>query len=607
MEKISRRRFLRLAGGLAAVSAGGTVATVLSGCTANQQATATSAPVPPATTATFGVASATAPVAFPTTITGAGFVPDVEIALKAIRGQVQILPGQPTQVWQYQTQLLKGDASALQPLENTYLGPIIRVRKGQKVRVHLTNDLLEPTIVHWHGVLVPSRMDGHPRDEIAPGKTYVYEYEVVNRAGTYWYHPHPHTLTGGQAYRGLAGLFLVSDDEEAAAGLPSGRYDVPLVIQDRTFDKNNQLVYLQGSGMGGMGGGMMGMDRMMGFLGERILVIGRPDFTLPVATRAYRLRLLNGSNSRVYKVAWSDGSPLTVIGTDGGLLEKPVQRKYVTLGPAERVELWADFGKYSVGTELTLQSLEFIGAEGDALMGGGTGAGMGTSSPVPGSGNMGMGGGSMMGGTATPGGAAGAGGTGDMNMGNYNPALPNGAAFSVMKVRVERQEQESLSLPSRLSTVPRLRLADAVNGQNPRSLGLRMRGMQWLLNGRTFKVDEVADNEVVKLNTVETWEFVNELNPGEPIEQMGMVHPMHIHGVQFQVVDRQVTVPQLGPGWDSVREGYLDEGLKDTVLVMPGERVKLLMRFTHPDLFVYHCHNLEHEDMGMMRNFRVEG
>ena len=116
----------------------------------------------------------------------------------------------------------------------------------------------------------------------------------------------------------MAGLFIVSDDEENAAGLPSGEYDIPLVIQDRTFDNDNQLAYLTGHHM----------EQMNGFLGDTVLVNGQPDYILPVATRAYRLRLLNGSKSRIYKLAWKDGSPLTVIGTDGGLLEKPVYRRY---------------------------------------------------------------------------------------------------------------------------------------------------------------------------------------------------------------------------------------------------------------------------------------
>jgi blue copper oxidase len=277
--------------------------------------------------------------------------PDVEIALQAVPGEVNILPGRATRVWQYQGKVTRGDPNSLQTMPGSYLGPVFRLRKGQRVRIVFTNNLPQQSIVHWHGLKVPDDMDGHPRFAIAPGKTYEYEYQVINRAGTYWYHPHPDMLTGPQVYNGMAGLFLVSDDEESAAGLPAGEFDVPLVIQDRSFDDQNQLVYMPGGTN----------DQTMGFLGDRIMVNGHPDYTLEVATRPYRLRILNGSNSRVYKLGWQDGTPLTVIGTDGGLLEKPVSKPYVTLAPAERVELWVDFSGRVVGTELQLQSLTFNG------------------------------------------------------------------------------------------------------------------------------------------------------------------------------------------------------------------------------------------------------
>jgi len=347
-----------------------------------------------------------------------------------------LLPGRKTRVLSYRGELVRGDPANLQTLPDTYLGPVIRASKGQKVRIHFTNGLDEKSSIHWHGLRVPEKMDGHPRDAIAAWLTYTYEFPILNRAGTYWYHPHPHQRTGFQAYHGLAGLFLVSDHEEANAGLPAGEYDVPLVIQDRTFDIHNQLVYSAGGTGGGMTGS--GMERMMGFLGDRILVNGRLDFSLPVATHAYRLRLLNGSNSRVYKLAWSDGAPLTVIATDGGLLAKPVQRQYLMLGPGERIELWADFSSLPVGTERTLQSLEFTGAEG------------------------GM--------------------SGSQN-------LPNGAPFPVLKVRVEREASDKASLPAQLSTLARYRREDAANGSAPRSFQLSLRQTQWQINGRVFQMD----------------------------------------------------------------------------------------------------------------------
>lgn len=525
--RVSRRDLLRLGGSsIVALLAGGGVSGLLSGC---------AIPLPPA------------PLAKDAATPAFSFIPEVEIALKAALREVQIFPGKATRVWTYQGEVLKGDASTIQDLPGSYLGPILRVRKGQKVRVHFTNELPESSIVHWHGLHVPQEADGHPRLAIGSGETYIYEFEVANRAGTYWYHPHPHGRTGPQVYHGLAGVLLVSDEEEAAVGLPTGEHDIPLVIQDRSFGADNQLHYL-GNGV---------MDRMMGFVGDRILVNGQPDFTLPVTTRAYRLRFLNGSNSRTYKLGWHDGSPLTIIATDGGLLEKAVQRDYVVIGPGERIELWADFHGHPVGTELRLQSLPFFGAEAGGMMGQG-------------------------------------------RMMDSFSALPNGAEFTVLRARIDREATETLTLPERLSTIRFHQPEDAANRKKPRTFDIVMQRMSWLLNGRAFEMEGVTRNEVVKLGDLEVWEFVNQRGP------MSMIHPMHVHNVQFQVLERQI-LPALADQWETVRAGYVDEGWKDTVLLMPGERVKLLMKFEdYAGLYLYHCHNLEHEDLGLMRNYRVE-
>jgi FtsP/CotA-like multicopper oxidase with cupredoxin domain len=162
--------------------------------------------------------------------------PDLEVRLRAVESEVSILSGVATRVWTYQGEVLQGDAAALQSIPDSYLGPIFRVQQGQHVRIHFDNELPEASIIHWHGLILPEAMDAHPRYAIAPGETYVYDFIVTNRAGTYWYHPHPHGATATQVYNGLAGLFIVSDDEENALPLPSGDYDVPLVFQDRTVD-----------------------------------------------------------------------------------------------------------------------------------------------------------------------------------------------------------------------------------------------------------------------------------------------------------------------------------------------------------------------------------
>ena len=514
------------------------------------------------------------------------------LTLTATPDNIAILPGTATLVWRYQAEVTQGDSHTVKALPGSYLGPILHLRTGQKVQIKLQNALDAATIIHWHGLIVPPEMDGHPADSIAPGATYLYEFEVKNRAGTYWFHPHPHDDTAHQAYMGLAGLVLITDEEEAALALPTGAYDLPLVIQDRTFDADNQLVYLAGEsqGHGGhhgghpVGGAAMGHDAMaqtMGFLGDRILVNGVPDLLLPIATRVYRLRLLNGSNSRIYKLAWSNGAPLTVIATDGGLLAAPVERSYITLAPGERVELWADFSQLAVGDEVKLQSLAYSGIEAGMLMNG------------------------ML-----------------MQM-EETATLPNGEPFDVLTLRVDRAEAETLTLPTQLSALARIDPTTADNAADPRIFALGMSGGQWLINGKPFIMDEVDASEQVAFGATELWEFRNELpsagnkhsahaghgqagGTAVPAEMIDfMAHPMHIHGMQFQVLNRQID-PAYEAGWRTLNEGFVDEGWKDTVLVMPGERVQIGLRFVdYSGRYLVHCHNLEHENAGMMRNFLV--
>ncbi len=293
------------------------------------------------------------------------FHPDVEIELKQEAVKIPIFDGPRTTVWKIYGKVLKGSPGTVDNLSGTYLAPTLHLQTGQKVRIYLKNNLSAESILHWHGLHVPAKMDGNPMYAIHHGETFVYEFEILNRAGTYWYHAHTHSVTSKQVYSGLAGLIIVSDQQEQALGLPSGQYDVPLVIQDRSFDSRNQLLYLNHM-----------MQRMQGFLGNQIMINGVPDFILPVENRSYRLRLLNGSNSRIYKLAWDDGTPIIVIGTDGGLMERPESMPYVMLAPAERRELWIDFSDRPIGTKLTLRSISFSGSSMHGGMMGGMGGGM---------------------------------------------------------------------------------------------------------------------------------------------------------------------------------------------------------------------------------------
>ena len=513
------------------------------------------------------------------------FEPDVALELTASSRRVTLRSGPATPVWAYRARVLKGDPASVKVWPGGYLGPILRVRRGQKLRIDFVNQINHASIVNWHGLHVPANMMGLPRYAVGPGQRYRYEFDVRNRAGTYWYHAMAAGHTPEQVYFGLAGLLLVSDKEEQALSLPRGEYDVPIVIQDRDWGADNQFRYLpdtgpgtihagdalrsaheMGGGMmsGGMGGMMGGqgmksggmrdmMTHVMGFFGDSILVNGHPNASLKVATHAYRLRILNASNSRTCKLAWRDGRALTVIATGGGLLERPLHKDYVMLTPGQRIELWADFSQHSVGTQLTLMSLAFEGSMG--MMDGGT--------------------------------------MGDMGRMRGNASLPDGAEFPVLKVAVTHNTNEKLELPQRLSAITPLRGEDAINRDNPRTFRVTMERMRWGFNGRSYQMGEVAGEEVVKLGTTEIWEFVN---------NMMMAHAIHLHGLPFQVLERRNSPENSG-----VVDGYVDQGWQDTVLLMPGETVRLIMRFKDfAGTYAYQCHMLEHAADGLMRDYRVE-
>jgi FtsP/CotA-like multicopper oxidase with cupredoxin domain len=573
------------------------------------------------------------------------FNPDVEIELVCRLGAVSILPGQTTQVQQYFGKLIKGPADSLGTIPGSYLGPLMRFHTGQRIRINLRNELDEPTITHWHGLNVPALMDGHPMYALDKGETFVYEFEMRNRASLILYHPHTHGITGKQVYHGLAGGIVVNDEEEKRLELPSGEYEIPIVIQDRSFDERNQLVYVRNM-----------HERMVGFHGDRILVNGKADFSIDVASRAYRLRVLNGSNARIYKLAWDDGSPMTVIGVDGGLLESPVNKPYVMLGPGERIDVWADFSGRSVGSQLVMRSRPFTGVlpkMAERMMGMGGGMGMGGMQ----GGGMGMGG--MHGRGMGMMGGMGMGMMGGMG-GMHGDALPVGSDYPIFTVRVTQKASESPSLPRRLCKFERYSLGDAANAHQPVPLGISEAPGAMLLNGRPYAANDFLPSERMPFGTVQLVEIFHahggggghgssgaatgaaesgnhgaEAKPADPqgdgmrhgqqgggmgmgMGMMGgmqgggmgmmlsMAHPIHLHEEPFQILSRTGGGEEASD-YATVREGFIDSGWKDTVLVMPGEKVRILKPFKdYKGVFMVHCHNLEHEDMGMMREFLVE-
>ena len=496
------------------------------------------------------------------------FHPDVEIDLICQPASVAILPGQATRVLQYQAKLIKGPAHTITPIPGSYLGPTLRFETGQKIRIKLYNGLDQATITHWHGLHVPAEMDGSPMYAINQGQTFVYEFEMRNRASMNIYHPHPHNLTASQVYQGLAGAIIVNDDEERRLELPSGEYEIPLVIQDRQFDSQNQLHYA-----------LHRHERMMGFYGDQILVNGQAKPSLKLANRAYRFRIMNGSTARIYKLAWDDNSPVTVIGCDGGLLEAPITKPYVMLAPGERIDVWADFSGRKIGSQITLKSLAFSGALPKMA--------------------------SMMSGRH------------GMHGGMHNSDLAMGSEYPILNIRIDRHSGESPSLPSTLSQIKRYSLKDTANPNQPVPIAISESPMAMLLNGRSYAENDIQAFERIPLNSIQLLEIFHSQG-GHAGHGMGgmagmggmgmmsMPHPIHLHGQYFQILSRSIET-EHSDAYATVKDGLIDSGWKDTVLVMPGERIKLIKPFADfKGLFMYHCHNLEHEDMGMMREFLVE-
>src|SRR5688500_8206665 len=420
------------------------------------------------------------------------------------------------------SELLKGRTSTTFSYGNGVLGPTIVGRKGETVNVSLHNALDEHTNIHWHGLILPENMDGHPKDVASPGGSLHYSLPIQQRAGTYWYHPHPHGSTARQVFMGLAGMFIVKDEEESILNLPSGEFEVPLIIQDKHFEGSN------------MDYSPTEDEIMTGYLGERIVVNGVHAPLLHVASGWYRLRVLNGSTARVYNLSLTSGVQMHIIGTDGGLLKTPETVSSILLGPGERLDVLIDLSGLAIGREFHLVSNSFS---------------------------------------------------------RYN--VQGRQVFKLMKFKFDRASASLFSLPSTLSLIASIDHAHSVKTRTFYIAAMNGEGGhggmgRHSINGRIFEMDRV--DEIVQAGTTEIWEFDNMM--GDEI------HPMHIHGVQFQVLHR------MGGRNEIIAS---EKGWKDTVLVMAGEKVKVIMTFPeYRGVFVFHCHNLEHEDDGMMLNFRIE-
>lgn len=255
------------------------------------------------------------------------------------RARQLIVPGTRTPIWGY---------------EGTFPGPTIVARRGRLVVIRQTNRLPEPSAVHLHGGNVPSESDGIPGQEIEPGRSRLFHYPNHQPAATLWYHDHTHHMEARNTYLGLTGLYLITDPEERRLHLPRGRYDIPLVLQDRSFNGD---------------GSFRPPDPDKGeFAGEVMLVNGTPRPYLEVAQRSYRFRILNGSSAdNLLDLRLSDGLAMHVIGTDGGLLPAAVRVSHLPIAPAERIEVVVDFRDVPRGSHIVLTGRNLLGQDVDVM------------------------------------------------------------------------------------------------------------------------------------------------------------------------------------------------------------------------------------------------
>ncbi|MFB6855507.1 multicopper oxidase family protein [Streptomyces sp. NPDC056341] len=403
-------------------------------------------------------------------------------------------------------QILPGTRTDVLTYNGTFPGPTIRARKGRTAVVRQINALDMPTSVHLHGGNNPVEHDGGMMDTIAPGRSRTYVYANDQVGATLWTHDHAHHMESEHVYRGLSGLYLLGDKAEDALGLPSGRYEVPLILRDAQFDAAGQMVYT--------------MDDAENR--TTILVNGAPWPYMKVEARKYRFRMLNSCNLRIFILCLNDGSQITQVGSDGGLLPAPAPTPVLVLSPGERADFVVDFSKYAPGTQLTLQNM--LGPGPTELVG------------------------------------------------------------QIMRFDVGEKTPDTSRVPDVLTTLPALPKPTV-----ERSFELRMdepgTGDKAYINGKTFDAGRIDTN--IKWGDTEVWTVTN--------TSTTIPHNFHTHLVQFRILER-----------DGQPVYPAEAGLKDTVLLFPGQTARLQLTFdTHKGVYPYHCHMIDHSAMGMMAQMKI--
>lgn len=375
-----------------------------------------------------------------------------------------------------------GEQTETMGINGPILAPTIILNKGQQVTMEVTNLLMDSTTIHWHGMHVPSEDDGGPHTPIPPFTIWSPTFEVMDKASTYWYHPHLHHMTNMHVQMGIAGMIIVRDSEEAALNLPRsyGIDDIPVIIQTKGFDANNQIVVETA-------------------LDTTILVNGTIDPFIQLPAQVVRLRLLNGSSERVYNLGLSNGNSFFLIGNDGGLLNASVSLTRLKLSPGERAEILINLQGMN-GQNLNLMS--FASELPNAIYGA-TQPGMGAGQSIP----------------------------------NYTQNPLNGADFQILQIQVIPQTSNPISsIPG--SLVPNNSwLESNANATktltfSPQTMGPTAINGPFLINNTSFNMDVI--NYSIPLNNTEVWTLQN----NTPI-----AHPFHLHNVPFYVLDINGVAP----------------------------------------------------------------
>ncbi len=410
-------------------------------------------------------------------------------------------------------------------------GPRLEAKAGDTVHIRLINNIGQPTNLHYHGLHIPPT--GQADNiflHLPSGESLTYEFTIPQNhpAGTFYYHPHVHEMTAEQVFGGLGGIFVVRGELDQIPEIQAAKEEF-LFLKDFALDANGRISAANP------------MARMQGREGSLITVNGEVNPTLAIAAGGLlRLRLLNASSSRFYRLSLQD-HPFYLIATDGGAISEPVELKELLLSPGERAEVLVQ-GDRQPG-QYRLLNLPYNRG---SIMG-----------------MMGTGG---MGGMMHP-----------------NPERQSQTP-QVLATLVYQGSVSPLPLPQQLisvetlpqpQTVRRIELSMAM-GMGGMGSGM---GMAFLFNGKTFDPQRVDTS--VKLGQIEDWDLVN-------VDSDRMDHPFHLHVNPFQVISR-----------DGQPEPY--RAWKDTVLVRSGETVRIRIPFhDFAGKTVYHCHILDHEDLGMM-------